>query len=149
MAKVKSTSARRKSAAPNSRIRINTDYEDWANRKWRPYTAWTYLAICVFDFILAPVITFYFFGGSGQASYLQWQPITLVGSGLFHIAMGAIIGVTAWQRGEERKYPPAYMSPTDNNYNSTYRGQQADVLHQYGGNTSNEGATPHGTNNGN
>lgn len=104
-------------------IGVDNEYEDWANRKWRPYTAWTYLVICIFDFILAPVMTFYFFGGTGHASYLQWQPITLVGSGLFHIAMGAIIGVTAWQRGEERKYqvPDTYHNyqPRNNRQSRT------------------------------
>ena len=31
-----------------------------------------------------------------------WQPITLQGAGLFHLSMGAIIGVAAWGRTQEK-----------------------------------------------
>lgn len=31
-----------------------------------------------------------------------WSPLTLQGAGLFHLAMGAILGVTAWSRGQEK-----------------------------------------------
>ena len=79
------------------------NYENWIHHTWRPATAWVYLIICLFDFLVAPVITFYFYGRFGHSLYAQWQPITLMGSGLFHIAMGAVLGVTAWQRGEEKK----------------------------------------------
>ena len=78
-------------------------YGNWIHNTWRPATAWVYLIICLFDFLVAPVITFYFFGRFGHSSYTQWQPITLIGSGLFHVAMGAVLGVSAWQRGEEKK----------------------------------------------
>jgi hypothetical protein len=86
-----------------STIATDNTYEDWVNRKWRPAVAWSYIVICLFDFLVAPVMTFYFFQGYEGSTYTQWQPLTLVGSGLFHIAMGAIVGVTAWQRGEEKK----------------------------------------------
>ena len=85
-------------------VKRDAEYENWVHRKWRPATAWVYLIICLFDFLIAPIVTFYFFGRYGYGNYTQWQPITLVGSGLFHISMGAVIGVTAWQRGEEKKY---------------------------------------------
>ena len=32
-----------------------------------------------------------------------WQPYTLNNGGMFHIAMGAILGAAAWKRGEEKK----------------------------------------------
>ena len=93
-------------------------YEGWMNRLYRPAVAWTYIVICLFDFLVAPVITFYFYGrfGAGQ-TYTQWQPLTLLGSGLFHIAMGAIIGVAAWQRGEEKKV--LYKTSAQANTNDT------------------------------
>lgn len=31
-----------------------------------------------------------------------WEPLTLAASGLFHLAFGAILGVTAWTRGQEK-----------------------------------------------
>lgn len=90
--------------------------ESWLNRTWRPAAAIVYLVICLFDFILAPA-----FMGFKSANVAQmansikgldpavaiaiiqnrtpWQPLTLQGSGLFHVAFGAILGVAAWTRG--------------------------------------------------
>lgn len=81
---------------------ITKNKEDWINRKWRPAMAWTYLCICVFDFVLAPVLNYTFFSKITQ-DFQQWKPLTMIDGGLFHLSMGAIIGITAWQRGEEKK----------------------------------------------
>jgi len=35
-------------------------------------------------------------------AFRQWVPITLQGGGLFHVAMGAVLGVAAWSRGQEK-----------------------------------------------
>lgn len=35
-----------------------------------------------------------------------WSPLTLQGAGLFHLAMGGILGVTAWSRGQEKMTLP-------------------------------------------
>lgn len=72
------------------------------HKKWRPAMAWSYMVICVFDFIVAPILWSIL-----QASYKgnvteAWTPLTLQGAGLFHLAMGAILGVTAWKRSEEK-----------------------------------------------
>ena len=32
----------------------------------------------------------------------QWQPLTLNGAGLFHIAMGAVLGIAAMGRTQEK-----------------------------------------------
>jgi hypothetical protein len=32
----------------------------------------------------------------------QWMPLTLQGAGLFHLAMGAVLGIAAWSRGQEK-----------------------------------------------
>ena len=75
-------------------------HESWVNSKWRPMMAWLYMATCAFDFLVAPVGWAIITANAGQA--LQWAPITLQGSGLYHIAMGAIIGITAYSRGREK-----------------------------------------------
>lgn len=31
-----------------------------------------------------------------------WEPLTLQATGLFHVAFGAILGVAAWTRGNEK-----------------------------------------------
>jgi hypothetical protein len=32
----------------------------------------------------------------------MWQPLTLQGGGLVHIAFGAILGISAYTRGQEK-----------------------------------------------
>jgi len=32
----------------------------------------------------------------------MWQPLTLGGGGLYHLAMGAVLGIAAWSRGQEK-----------------------------------------------
>lgn len=75
--------------------------EDWMNRKWRPAMGWTYMAVCIFDFILAPICWAWLQAVMGQP-ITQWRPLTLEGAGLFHMAMGAVLGVAAWSRGQEK-----------------------------------------------
>jgi hypothetical protein len=76
--------------------------EDWMNSKWRPACGWMYIVVCLFDFMIAPIlwsITQAVFHGGVN---VQWQPLTLQGAGLFHVAMGAIIGVSAYGRTQEK-----------------------------------------------
>jgi hypothetical protein len=76
--------------------------EDWMNSKWRPACGWMYIVVCLFDFMIAPIlwsITQALFNGGVN---VQWQPLTLQGAGLFHVAMGAIIGVSAYGRTQEK-----------------------------------------------
>lgn len=76
----------------------------------------TYMAIIVFDFIVFPIlwsaIQVY---GAGVVS-LQWQPLTLLSGGVFHAAMGAVLGVAAWTRGQEkiRRLKTEYEEETNN-----------------------------------
>ena len=76
--------------------------EHWMNSKWRPAMGWMYMFVCFFDFVIAPV------GWSvlqalekGQVN-MQWQPLTLQGAGLFHLAMGAVLGLAAYGRTQEK-----------------------------------------------
>lgn len=76
--------------------------EDWTSRKWRPYMAWMYMTICTFDFVIFPILwSILQAHWNGQVTS-QWDPLTLKGAGLFHMAMGAVLGVTAWSRGQEK-----------------------------------------------
>jgi hypothetical protein len=76
--------------------------EDWMNAKWRPMMGWTYMATCIFDFILGPILyNMLQYYNPGQAVGM-WTPLTLQGGGLYHIAMGAIIGVSAYGRTQEK-----------------------------------------------
>jgi hypothetical protein len=75
--------------------------EDWVNAKWRPMMGWVYMATCVTDFILFPVLWSMLQAALNQP-VTAWQPITLQGGGLFHLSMGAIIGVSAFGRTREK-----------------------------------------------
>ena len=83
----------------------NKEKEDWMQKKWRPAMGWMYMTVCIFDFILFPImftiVQFWEVEASNDA-FRQWQPLTLIGSGLFHMAMGAVLGISAWSRGQEK-----------------------------------------------
>jgi hypothetical protein len=75
--------------------------EDWMNSKWRPMMGWMYMLVCMFDMILFPILwsllqTF------THTQITQWNPLTLQGAGLFHIAMGAVLGIAAFGRTQEK-----------------------------------------------
>lgn len=100
-------------------------YKEQANEKfyrttairrfWRPAMAWLYFLICAADFIVYPSLIFYM-GGT-----VQWDPITLKGGGLFHLAMGGIVGITAWSRSFEKLATYRYDKENYNNgYNYGY-----------------------------
>ena len=62
---------------------------------------WSYMAICLFDFMLAPV----FFGilsAMTKTPMIPWKSLTLAEGGLFHLAMGAVLGISAFGRTQEK-----------------------------------------------
>jgi hypothetical protein len=76
--------------------------EDWMNTKWRPAMGWMYMLVCITDFVLFPILwSLVQVVGDGKVES-QWVPITLQGAGLFHIAMGAILGIAAYGRTQEK-----------------------------------------------
>jgi hypothetical protein len=79
--------------------------DDWMNTKWRPAMGWMYMGVCIFDFVLAPVlwsVIQFWETESANDAFRQWQPMTLQGAGLFHMAMGAVLGLAAWGRTQEK-----------------------------------------------
>jgi hypothetical protein len=76
--------------------------EDWMNSKWRPAMGWMYMLVCTTDFVLFPVLWSLIQVVGGGEVRTQWSPITLQGAGLFHMAMGAILGIAAYGRTQEK-----------------------------------------------
>lgn len=72
------------------------------NSKWRPMMGWMYMGVCSADFIVFPVLWSLLQSISHGAVNTQWQPLTLQGAGLFHIAMGAVLGIAAMGRTQEK-----------------------------------------------
>ena len=79
-----------------------TKKEDWMNSKWRPMMGWMYMLVCTTDFIVFPILWSLIQALGGGQVHTQWQPITLQGAGLFHIAMGAVLGIAAFGRTQEK-----------------------------------------------
>lgn len=76
--------------------------EDFMNSKWRPMMAWTYLIICIMDFVIFPILwSLVQTIGDGKVES-QWMPITLQGAGLLHLSFGAILGIAAFGRTQEK-----------------------------------------------
>ena len=76
--------------------------EDWMNSKWRPMMGWSYMLTCIADFVIFPVLWSVLQSISKGQVNIQWQPITLQGAGLYHIAMGAVLGIAAYGRTQEK-----------------------------------------------
>jgi len=75
--------------------------EDWMNSKWRPMMGWMYMVVCMFDMILFPIL-WSLLQTVTHTPITQWNPLTLQGAGLFHIAMGAVLGIAAFGRTQEK-----------------------------------------------
>ena len=79
--------------------------EDWMTKKWRPMMAIMYMICCLCDFALFPImftIVQFWETQAANDAFRQWVPITLQGGGLFHVAMGAVLGVSAYGRTQEK-----------------------------------------------
>ena len=137
-----------------------TDINKWYQSVWLPFAAATYIVICIFDFIIMPVyVTAHnsrienavlrtldskdaatFADGLVKANQAarQWNPLTLLGAGMFHLAFGALLTGGAVTRGMAKKtevesyykynspgYPDEYYDYEQdsryNNYRQPYR----------------------------
>ena len=78
------------------------DKESFMNSKWRPLMAMMYMVVCTCDFVVFPVLWSLLQAIDHGTISQHWNPITLQGAGLFHMAMGAVLGVAAWSRGQEK-----------------------------------------------
>ena len=93
--------------------------DSWLQKYWRPMMAIVYMIVILFDFIVFPIfwslIQVY---GAGVVS-LQWSPMTLISGGVFHAAMGAVLGVAAWTRGKEKieRLRSDYQESTEESFN--------------------------------
>jgi hypothetical protein len=75
--------------------------EEWMQKRWRPAMGWMYMLICFLDMAIFPILWSLLQVSAGHP-ITQWSPLTLQGAGLFHLAMGAILGIAAWGRTQEK-----------------------------------------------
>jgi hypothetical protein len=74
---------------------------EWMQKLWRPAMGWMYMIICLADMIVFPVL-WSLLQAVTHTAITQWNPLTLQGAGLFHIAMGAVLGISAFGRTQEK-----------------------------------------------
>jgi hypothetical protein len=87
-----------------AQVLIKTDdkFGNFINSKWRPLMAIIYMVTCTCDFVIFPILWSVLQALSHGQVNSQWMPITLQGAGLYHIAMGAILGIAAYGRSQEK-----------------------------------------------
>lgn len=100
--------------------KITSEEETWVTKYWRPMMAWQYFVVCICDFIIFPSMAMYYANKIGD--HWKWDPLTLTAGGFYHIAMGLIIGVTAYTRGQENLLRTRLFANvnTDNNHDHDY-----------------------------
>jgi len=80
--------------------------EHWVKAYWRPAMGWLYMLICLMDFVVFPAIAMFLpviLKGFGlQLQYVPWVSLSLSNGGLIHMAFGAILGVAAYGRTQEK-----------------------------------------------
>lgn len=99
------TGAAPTNAASGAEVLVANTNETWINKKWRPAMGWMYMVVCIFDFILFPIlwtVVQFWETQAANDAFRQWQPLTLQGAGLFHMAMGAVLGIAAYGRTKEK-----------------------------------------------
>jgi sorbitol-specific phosphotransferase system component IIBC len=83
-------------------VENDKDSTDWINKKMRPMMGWVYMLTCFCDFVVFPILWSVLQALSNGQVTSQWMPLTLQGAGLYHIAMGAVLGIAAYGRTKEK-----------------------------------------------
>ena len=89
-------------AGGESTVKLDKEAQDWINKKWRPVMGWVYMLTCTMDFVIFPILWSLLQALTKGNVSSQWQPLTLQGAGLYHIAMGAVLGIAAYGRTKEK-----------------------------------------------
>jgi len=80
---------------------LKKDSNEWMQTLWRPMMGWMYMIICMLDMAVFPIL-WSLLQATMHMPITQWNPLTLQGAGLFHIAMGAVLGISAFGRTQEK-----------------------------------------------
>lgn len=108
-------------AAPSAPFVVDSTQDNFLNKnwymEWRTVMAWSYVLVCVVDFALAPLLVLVsnWFMHVPFEQAKEWVPVTLQGGGFYHLAMGAVLGVSSWTKGNAEKVVtqnlPDYNAP--------------------------------------
>jgi len=117
---------------------------------------WMYMLVCTMDMVVFPILWSLLQSLNHGSVTSQWNPLTLQGAGLFHIAMGAVLGIAAFGRTQEKlggannggaqlptpAFSPAPMAPVPSFSGAPLGGNTAST---FGGTTSQFTASPTST----
>lgn len=95
---------KKEKAAPAAPVETMSKGE-WMQKYWRPCAAFMYMACCLCDFAVFPImftVVQFWEQEAANDAFRQWVPITLQGGGLFHVSMCAVLGVSAYGRTQEK-----------------------------------------------
>ena len=104
---------------------------EWMQKLWRPAMGWMYMLICLLDMAVFPVL-WSLLQAMMHMPITQWNPLTLQGAGLFHIAMGAVLGISAFGRTQEKLAGTA-ANPTSTSQITTQNGNMGGMQSGMGG----------------
>ena len=121
----------------------------WMQNLWRPMMGWMYMLICLLDMAVFPILWSLLQAVMHQP-ITQWNPLTLQGAGLFHIAMGAVLGIAAFGRTQEKLAGTAanptatsQTMTTNNNMSGGFGGgMSSNQTGGFGGSTGGFGSAP-------
>jgi hypothetical protein len=121
------------------------DSNKWYQTIWLPVAAFTYIIICIFDFMIMPIyvtahnsriensvikdlegkdaISFADILIKSNQAQRQWNPLTLLGAGMFHLSFGALLTGGAITRGFAKKseIEGYYRQQPNNMYDPSYQ----------------------------
>lgn len=83
-------------------LEVDHGFSDFINSRWRPLMAVIYMITVTCDFVVFPIAWSVLQALSHGQVTNQWSPLTLQGAGLYHIAMGAVLGLAAYGRSQEK-----------------------------------------------
>ena len=66
----------------------------------------TYMIVNIADFVLFPImftIVQFWETQAANDAFRQWVPLTLTNGGIIHIAFAAILGISAFNKTEDKK----------------------------------------------
>ena len=86
------------------RRQVDRNNENWFKSYWRPTAGWLYMFICFMDFVVFPAAQMAMWAlltHTPSDKFVDWSSLTLTNGGIFHVAMGAVLGIAAYTRSAE------------------------------------------------
>ncbi len=74
------------------------NHDSFFSTGWRPFLGWSFCAIILFDFIIAPGLTMAMI--KAGIAVKSWTPLTLDAAGFFYLGVCSVLTMTTFTRGK-------------------------------------------------